>query len=220
MSKSFRYAGICIIDGSQRDVITMETISVTPESCDLAGAWNLPSHDMKTLKEIAIGKLILFLGDEVVKRKILSDLSENEVSIQDFLSDAQIDAKHAIQLHGEFMEKNLADYAEYMKVKPSERKLIPEVKKKKLVVPEFSNWPAAVDLSDALTTFRSWNKLAEIKNTPPNMVRILAASRLLKELIDMWRFDEIERINRLYLNEQQAEISILPRTWMLKLEAL
>ena len=220
MSTTFRYAGICVIDGSQQNVIPVETISVTPESCDLAGAWNLPSHDLKTLREITIGKLIIFLGSEDMKKRVIGDLGKQEVSINDFLQDARMDAEQAIQLHGEYMQKNLADYAEYMKVKPAERKLIPKVKKKKLIVPEFSNWPRIVDLSDALTTFRSWNKLAEIKNTPPEMVKILAASRLLKELIDMWRFDEIERTNRLYLDEQHSEISILPRVWMSKLEVL
>jgi hypothetical protein len=220
MSKSFQYAGICIIDGSQQNEITMETISVTPESCDLAGAWDYPSHELESIKAIAIGKLIIFLGDEDVKKKVLGDFSKNELSIQDFLNEARNDAEQAIRLHDEFMKKNLAEYAEYMKIKPLERKLIPVVKKKNLIVPEFSNWPTSVDLSDALTTFRSWNKLAEIKNTPPNMVKVLTASRLLKALIDMWRFDEIERTNRLYLNEQHSEISILPRSWMSKLESL
>jgi hypothetical protein len=46
------------------------------------------------------------------------------------------------------------------------------------------------------------------------MKKTLAAARLIKYLIDMWQQDEQERGNRKYVEGVEAEITILPESWL------
>lgn len=217
MAQGIQYAGVCIIDATQKYEIAVETISVTPDSCELTGAWIFPLNETKNVLNVAHGKLIVFLGEDLARREVLGELAPNEVNIEDFLAEARFEADQAAVLHSEYMKQNAIEYAAYMAVKPVERKLLQEVKKKTLVAPNLNEWPEKVDLSSARATLQSWNLLAEIQSTPSNMLRVLAASRLLKRLIDMWRFDEIERCNRLYITDKNSEISVLPLSWIIKL---
>ena len=46
------------------------------------------------------------------------------------------------------------------------------------------------------------------------MKKTLAAARLVKFLVDMWQLDEQERGNRKYVDGADAEITILPESWL------
>ena len=46
------------------------------------------------------------------------------------------------------------------------------------------------------------------------MRNTLAAARLVKFLIEMWQLDEQERVNRKYVDGTDAEITILPESWL------
>jgi hypothetical protein len=60
-------------------------------------------------------------------------------------------------------------------------------------------------------------KLESISGTQPEMKRVLAASRLLQILVYMWKNDEVERNNRVYVLGSDAEMTILPKSWLSKL---
>ena len=48
----------------------------------------------------------------------------------------------------------------------------------------------------------------------------VAAARLVKFLIEMWQLDEQERVNRKYVDGTDAEITILPESWLNELSPL
>jgi len=56
--------------------------------------------------------------------------------------------------------------------------------------------------------------MAVPSSTPEDMKKTLAAARLVKFLVDMWQLDEQERVNRKYVDGTDAEITILPESWL------
>jgi len=52
-------------------------------------------------------------------------------------------------------------------------------------------------------------------STPAAMRSTLAAGRLVKFLVEMWQLDEQEKVNRKYVDGTDAEITILPESWLI-----
>ena len=87
-------------------------------------------------------------------------------------------------------------------------------KRKKMVEPSFFNWPEELDFNQSAEFLESIGKVAVPASTPEGMKNTLAAARLVKFLVEMWQLDEQERVNRKYVDETDAEITILPESWL------
>lgn len=218
--RKLRYASIAIVDHTSTDEVAIESISVTDESCDLSGAWLVNSKDSQLLLNILSGKLIIELGSSESPAAKVKSKSQGQISIQDFLDDAKHEIEIANKLFNDHVERNLQEYSSYMQVAPAERKLLPKVVKKNLVPPDFSKWPDAIDMNNPEQELRKLGKLESIVGTDPEMKRVLAASRLLQILVYMWKSDEVERNNRVYVLGSDAEMTILPRSWLSKLPVI
>jgi len=218
--RKLRYASIAIVDHISTEEVAIESISVTEESCDLSGAWLVNARDSQLLLNILSGKLIIELGSSESPAAKIKPKSQDQISIQDFLDDARHEIEIANKLFNDHVERNLQEYSSYMQVAPAERTLLPKVVKKNLVPPDFSKWPDTVDMNNPEQELRKLGKLASIVGTDPEMKRVLAASRLLQILVYMWKSDEVERNNRVYVLGSDAEMTILPRSWLSKLPVI
>jgi len=213
MRSSIDYASIAIVDCSGVDLIAIETISVTAETCDLSGAWVLKNENANQLGELISGRLVLVIGDmETFKKYAGSDFML--ITLQSFLNQASQDANSAMTDFASFVSQHEKEYAEYMAIKPADRKLIPKVVKKSLIEPSFASWPSTLDLASPEIESTELGKLREILGTPDEMRKVLTAARLVQKLVKMWHSDEMERINRLYIHGEAAQMSILPDCWL------
>ena len=213
MSADVSYASIAIVDTASLDFIAVETISVTAETCELSGAWVLKNANAHQLEELISGRLVLVIGNMDVFKKYAGS-NFTLITIQPFLDQAIRDAKNAMKDFATFVKNHELEYATYMAIKPADRKLIPKVTKKNLIEPSFSKWPVTVDLESPENELRELGKLSEISGTPIEMRKILGVSRLIQVLVNMWHSDEIERLNRLYIHGEDAQISVLPDCWL------
>lgn len=212
-----KYVSLAVVDFVSEKKIAIETMSITQDTCDLTGAWLLEVDDREIILNILTGKLILGVSDVDRLAKIDSLLNNRTVSIDDFLSDAKAEVGIATKLFESYVESNKREYAEYMSVKPQERKQLPKVFKKNLTPPEFSAWPNEINLANPVQELQNLGKLGKIQGTPSTMERVLGASRLIQNLINMWRSDESERLNRVYVLGEDAENTILPKSWLKRL---
>jgi hypothetical protein len=213
-----QYASIAIIKSINEDATAVEVISVTPDSCDLAGAWILDNSDHEKLMQILVDRLIIKMDLINVVDKRVSAYKEYEVRIEDFIAEAKRDAISAEKSYFDFMKINEEEYLAFMAIKPSERKLLPQVKKKQLIEPSFFSWPTKFDISDSEKFLVSEKKNGLLSNNDSQMSDVLITARAIKYFIDRWREDEIERSNRLYVDGQGAKISILPLCWLEKIK--
>ena len=83
-----------------------------------------------------------------------------------------------------------------------------------MVEPIFFNWPEELDFNHAAEYMESIGKMAVPTSTPVGMKNTLAAARLVKFLIEMCQLDEQERVNRKYVDGADADITILPESWL------
>ena len=212
-----QYASIAIVKSISEDATAVEVISVTPDSCDLAGAWILENSEHEKLMQILVDRLIIKMQLTELVSKRIGLYQEYEVKIEDFITEARKDAISAEHSYSTFMKKNEEEYLAYMAIKPAERKMLPQVKKKQLIEPNFYSWPAEFHIRDSEKFLVSENKMGLLSNNDNQMSDVLITSRVIKYFIDRWRQDEIERSNRLYVDGQSANVSILPLCWLEKL---
>jgi hypothetical protein len=212
--KSLDYASLVVVGLASVDTVAIEAISITLESCDLSGAWLVNLEDSAMIDNLLSEKIIIFLDGESKTHHAFKKYSEKFIEINDLIEDAKAEINTANKLFNQYVQKNQLEYSEYMKVPPAERKLLPKVIKKNLVPPVFSNWPDSVMLESAENELVQMKKLGAIEGTPNEMKKILAASRFVQFLIYMWKSDEIERVNRVYVLGQDSEQTILPPSWL------
>lgn len=215
--KDIGYASIAVVDFSFGDKVAIESISITQDSCDLSGAWLIDSTDEEKIHSVLENKLLIFLGEHKSQKDLIPKLRNYEVDLDDFITEARKEVESALTLFQEFSERNKSEYENYMKIKPAERKLLPKVVKKNLIEPTFSTWPEILNLETAEAELTQLKKLSSVSGTPDEMKRVLAASRLIQLLINMWRKDEVERLNREYVTGTDARSTILPFVWLEKL---
>jgi hypothetical protein len=213
------YGSIAVVEVLTTGEIAIESISITPESCELSGAWLISEIEVEVLDQILAGRLLLPIGDRSKVVEMLNKFLEREVSIEEFVDEARWDAQSALTAFEDYVNQSEIEYAQYMSINPTDRKLLPKVVKKKLVSPGFYQWPEEIDLSKSQEILKSVGKLSEVPGTAVGMKDVLTAARLIKHLVDMWHRDEIERSNRLYVVDQAAQISILPNCWLSKIES-
>lgn len=189
------YASIAIVEIHSNDKVTIESISVSKGECILSGAWDFPVTDKINIENVVSGKLIIPLGDESAVKKLLVNLDLKYLNAKPFLQEAQSAAIDAIAAYKTFKSESVK-------------------KRKKMVEPTFFNWPADLDFNLSSEYLESIGKMAVPTSTPEDMKKTLAAARLVKFLIDMWQLDEQERGNRKYVDGADAEITILPGSWL------
>jgi hypothetical protein len=211
---SSSYASIVIVEFLSAEVIVVEKISVTLNSCDLSGAWKIEEGNYTLLNQIIQNSFIIVVGNKSFAQDFMNSHSVIQLQIQDFLVEAKRDAIRAIEFYEEYMIQNDKEYAAYMSIRPVERKLLPKVSKKKLVKPEFYDWPDFVDIDEAESFLYSKGIKREFSGSDLSFRKILASANLVKLFIDKWRMDEVERSNRLYLLGKEASISLLPLIWL------
>ena len=217
MTLPISYASIAIVEFLSAEKIAVEVVSITPEMCELSGAWLVERNNLDQLTQIVTGRLLIFIGDKSKQESNVVLQTTSEVNLQEFIDEAKADATSAIEAFGEYVSQNEREYLAYMSLKLADRKLLPKVVKKKLALPEFYEWPESIGINSAEEVLTSIGKLGEISGTDKDIRKVLAGGRLVKHLIDKWRSDEIERSNRLYVIDSEAIVSILPTSWLKKI---
>ena len=195
MMTSTYYASIAVVEVHPDDSVTIESISVTEGECVLSGAWDFNISENENINNVLSGKMIIPVGE---KEKLEKLPIKGEIIILDsvpFLIDAKKAAREASEAYESFKSENLA-------------------KRKKLVAPEFFNWPDSIDFSFSTEYLESIGKMATPSGTPKSFQKTLSAARLVKYLIEMWHLDEQERINRKYVEGEDAKVTILPESWL------
>jgi hypothetical protein len=219
MSGIRTYGSVAVAEVLATGDVAIEAISITPESCELSGAWIISEGEDQFLQQILTDRLLIPIGDRSIAVAKLTKFLGQEVNIQDFIDEARIDAQSALSSFEEYVRQSDYEYAQYMSINPTDRKALPKIVKKKLVAPDFYQWPIQVDLNKSQDFLKTVGKLGEISGTPIGMKNVLTAARAIKHLVDMWNRDEIERNNRVYVVDQAAQVAILPNCWLSKLDS-
>lgn len=217
MKKSVGYASLAIIDYLNSDQIAVEVVSVTSDTCELSGAWVLKSSEIETLYKIIEGRLILMVHQHPQLIEAVSNYQKYLIKLDDFLAEASSEVNLALDAFEKFKTINDKKYLEYMAVSPAERKKLPKVSKKLLNNPNFFDWPGEIENTKAAEYLESMGKMGNVKGGEVQLQRAIALARVLKLFIDKWKNDEIERKNKIYVEEKNSEITILPNVWLSKL---
>ena len=198
MAISNYYASIAVVEIHADSTVTIESVSVTSGECVLSGAWEFQISDSENIQNVLSGKLIIPLGNLDAIKKLVGDSQVAYIEAGPFLADAREAASEALAAYEAFKSEN-------------------PTKRKKLVSPDFYHWPETIDFNVASKYLESIGKMATPVGTPEGFKKTLSAARLLKHLVDMWQLDEQERNNRKYVEGENAEITILPESWLSKL---
>ena len=189
------YASIAVVEIKSDEIVNIETISVSKGECTLSGAWDFELSDRENISNVVSGKLVVALGEELKVREILSTSNIRLLKIEKFLVEAKTAVINALDSFQTFKSQDLK-------------------KRKKMLEPKFFKWPESIDLNFAAKYLDSIGMMAYPRSTPKDSQKILAASRLLQFLIQMWHRDEQERVNRKYIEGLDSEITILPECWL------
>ena len=207
------WASLAIISYDQNFGYAIETISVDTNSCTLSGAWDFETLENPALTNILAARLVITCGIENGE-DIANQFNSKRVNIKSFITDASNSAKDGIERFDRYLEENARQYSEYMSIPPSERKLLPKVIKKKLEPIYAHSWDISYDEFAPELTLKQMGKRESIEGTPPNMVRLITTSWLIKHLVDRWREDEVERTSRSYLYPEGRDLQVLPSSWL------
>lgn len=216
MTAHATYASIAVIDHVMPDKIAIEVISVTPDVCELSGAWLLEKNQIETFNQIVEGRLVLVIGEASGLTEVVSKFTDKEVRLEDFLNEAKSEVALALEAFQVFVQKNEEAYRQYMLISPAERKNLPKVTKKLLTDPDFFKWPATFENIEASDYLESIGKIGIIKGGDIELSRTLAFARTLKLFIEKWKNDEVERKNKIYVEEKNSDVTILPKCWLAK----
>lgn len=217
MISPISYGSLAVVEIQAQGEVAIETVSITKDTCDLSGAWMISIEPLKEVLQILDGRLLVIVGNRTKAEEIFVHNLGSEVTIQEFVVEADRDASAAVKAFEKYVFQNDEAYSKYMSINPTERKLLPKVVKKKLIHPEFYNWPQKIDITRPNEFLISQRRIGEITGADPRLKNVLATAKLVKFLIDMWRRDEFERKNRLYVNVSEAVVSILPNCWLTKI---
>lgn len=191
----FVYRSIAVVEIQPDNNVSIETLAISEKECTLSGAWEFEIEQLEEIQNVINGRLVLTISNRAEFKKFISDPSIVYLDIDEFIAEAKKAVEDAIHSLEEFKLKDLN-------------------KRKKLLTPEFFDWPDNIDFNSSIEILERMGKMSTPHNTPLRMRKILAASRLLKFLIEMWHSDELERKNRRYLNGDAAAITILPNCWL------
>ena len=217
MTAPATYASIAVVDHVAPDKIAVEVISVTPDVCELSGAWLLEENQIETFNQIVEGRLVFFISKDSKLKEVTSRFKDKEVKLEDFLTEAKSEVTLALEAFRIFIQKNEEAYRGYMSINPAERKKLPKVTKKSLSDPEFFEWPATFADIEASEYLESIGRIGIIKGGDIELSRTLAFARTLKLFIEKWKNDEVERKNKIYVEDKNSDVTILPKCWLVKI---
>ena len=211
------YASVALLEEIDDSNIAIWKVSVSTDGAELSGAWVFSNQDFASNLDILANNLILETEVSSPNQLLLNKFASHEVGVSDFLNEARSDAEIGMIAFKNFVNENEQKYKEYMSVEASARKLLPKVQKKQLVSPEFKVWPERLELKQSIEYLQANGKTGLLNNERKDLSSILASARLIQLLVQMWQSDEAERKNRIYMEDQSAEITILPRSCLSKL---
>jgi hypothetical protein len=211
------FASLALIEQIGEEEIAIWAISVTSTSTELSGAWVIKSNDLNRFRSITDGKLHMEISSQDKTRKLLGLDPHLKVSIEDFIAEARNDAIEGAAIFHKHLVDNEKAYKDYMAVAPNDRKLLPKVVRQKLIEPEFNNWPERFKLEDSKNYLDKIGKKGLLKSADPKLEKILITARCMQAFIEMWKRDEVERKNKVYLDAETASETILPKSWLQKL---
>ena len=162
----------------------------------LSGGWILQRTNIAEVKNVLTDKLILPTSINDETKELSLELDLKIISFEDFLRDAQVESKIAIE-----------QYEEFKAEQPGKRK--------NLVVPDFYSWPSKIDVLKPKEELKKINLQENISGTAPEMEQVLSAARLVKFFIDKWLADESERSNRKFVQGEAKRATPLPTSWAL-----
>lgn len=193
-----QYSSIAIFDlaeDSKIAISVISVISVTPNEVVLSGAWVLPQNNKIDISLILSNRLAIPLSPEAEKLFSEKEFEFRKVSLSDFFSEAKDDAKSGLQSFNQYKDQD-------------------PKKRKNLVEPGFYDWNEAPNLLQAPWILNSLGMTDQYEGTAPEMRPILAAARLVQFFIVKWHSDELARTGRKYVDGTDAELTILPRSWV------
>jgi hypothetical protein len=196
MSIKNYYASIAIVEMHSNEKVTIESISVSKGECVLSGAWEFAANDKQNIASVVSNKLIIALGSESIVSTFLDNSELKFLKAKPFLLEAKKAASDALLAYELFKSEDVK-------------------KRKKMVQPSFFAWPEDLNFNQSAEYLESIGKMAVPASTPAAMRNTLAAARLIKFLVEMWQLDEQERVNRKYVDGIDAEITILPESWLI-----
>jgi len=189
------YASLAIVEMHSGKKMTIESISVSKGECVLSGAWEFSTQDKQNISNVVSNKLIIALGDESAIAEFLNNPELKFLKAEPFLLEARKAASDAVLAYELFKSEDVR-------------------KRKNMVEPSFFDWPEELDFNQSVEYMESIGLMAVPASTPIGMKNTLAAARLVRFLVEMWQADEQERVNRKYVDGSDAEITILPESWL------
>jgi hypothetical protein len=208
------YATIAVVDRVSDSNIAVWKISVSEDGADMSGAWVFQNQEFMSNFESLNCGLFIEIENALMDPRLISKITAQEIHLNDFLAEARADVELGLANYAKFVKESELKYAEYMSIEPGARKLIPKVQKKQLVPPEFKSWPIEFDLKLSNAYLEANGKAGLAKAEKDELSNVLAAARVIQLFIQMWQSDEAERKNRIYVNGESAEVTILPRSWL------
>jgi hypothetical protein len=214
------YASVILADQIKNREIALWAISVTSSSVELSSAWVLAKEDSETYSQIISGRLILPVDKFWQEDEILAGNLGSIVELSDFIREAKSEAESALVTFNKFVLENERKYKEYMAIEKNSRELLPKISRKKLVTPEFFDWPEKLTIDQSEKYLKSKGKFGSIGLAGNGLDNILTATRCVQFLISMWQADEVERRTKVYIEGDAAEVTVLPKVWLKKLNEL
>jgi hypothetical protein len=193
---SSQYASVAIFDLSPANKVSISVISVTPTEVVLSGSWVLEQQQDNEILLILSDRLAIPLTTETELAFPEKKYGYAKVSLTDFFVEARADAALSLEA-----------FNQYRNEEPKKRK--------NLVPPLFFDWSTPPDLAEAEKILGSLGIQGTYEGTAPEMKRVLASARLVLYFISKWQNDEAARSGRKYVDGTEAEITILPRKWMI-----
>jgi hypothetical protein len=214
------YASVVLIELINEKEIALWAVSVNSTSVELSGAWVIPAEDSDVCKQIISGRLILLVGKSWHADEVLTGNTGLIVELSDFIREAKGEAESALVTFNEFVLENERKYKEYMAIEKNSRKLLPKISRKKLVTPVFFDWPEKLTIDQSEKYLESKGKFGSVGLSGNGLDHILTATRCVQFLISMWQADEVERRTKVYIEGDAAEVTVLPKVWLNKLNEL
>lgn len=212
-----RHATIAILEKIHDSNVAVWKISVTEDGADLSGAWVFKDEEFKSSFGNLNCDFVIGVENNLGDKELIDQIDAQRIDLNEFLNEASADVELGMANYAKFVTESEQKYSQYMAIEPSARKLLPKVQKKQLVPPEFKIWPKKFDLRQSIKFLEENGKAGLARAEKPELSNVLAAARVIQLFIQMWQSDEIERKNRIYINGESAEVTILPRTWLRKL---
>lgn len=188
------YAGIALLE-VQSNQVAVSTLSVTTEACVLSGGWVLPISNNSDIRNVLAEKIALLANLNKETLALAKELNLKLVNFSDFLRDARLETIVALEQYEIFKAEQPA-------------------KRKKLVKPDFYEWPAQIDILHPKVELKKVKLQESILGTDPAMEQVLSAARLVKFYVDKWLSDESERCNRKFVQGEAKQSTPLPISWM------